>query len=381
MTSFYNVLYLPAWWPCSFFKEQQEALADTFNPIILIGKCHHFSRRFYLKHFFKKDLRTAHGWEEDGLLHFDFNWVNVESRRANNQLSRLVQEVGSFLNNVISGKRIDLVYIQSVSDLSVIVARWARQYGIPVILAEHILFIRRNTDFLSRQKEKLFSEVNSVFCVSNHLYRNLLTSGLTPRSVELVGNLVDTKCESYKTNYDKNGKVLFVASHLADKDFDTFLRTVQLLPDYIHVDVVGLDNDALYEKERSLHDIVAELGLADQISFLGKMSHEDLIRLYASYSVLLSTSRSETFGLSVAEALSCGTFAVCTDSGGIHDFMTEKDGVIVDIGDARALANAIVEAIKDGKRATGDMVKAKFAKGPYVKRIMNVFMDLVQVYS
>ena len=374
----YEILYIPAWWPCSFFKEQQDALADTFEPIVLIGKCRVFSRRNFIKNFFQKDLGGTRGWKEGELFHFDFNWVNVDAGQADIQLSILAQKAGVYIKEILQDRRLDLVYIQSVSDLSVVIACWARHCGIPVVLAEHILFIRRSNDYLSRRKEKLFSEVDSVLCVSNYLYRNLLTSDLSPKSVEVVGNLVDVEFVSTNNHHDKNGKVLFVASHLADKDFDTFLRAVKLLPKDIHVDVIGLDNDVLYGRGRSLHDIVTELGLVEQVSFMGKMNHEDLIRCYASYSVLLSTSRSETFGLSVAEALSCGTFAVCTDSGGIHDFMTEKDGKIVNIGDAKALADAVMEAIRNKKRATGEVVKEKFAKDPYVKKIKNVLSELVQ---
>ena len=67
---------------------------------------------------------------------------------------------------------------------------------------------------------------------------------------------------------------------------------------------------------------------------------------YSEYSLLLSTSVSETFGLAVAESIAHGTPVVCTDSGGIRDFVNETNGVIIGINDAEGAVDAIELCLK-----------------------------------
>ena len=81
------------------------------------------------------------------------------------------------------------------------------------------------------------------------------------------------------------------------------------------------------------------------ITFMGIRSHKEVLERYSAYSLLLSTSCSETFGLSVAEAISHGTPVVCTDSGGVRDFVEATNGIIVGIADVYAIAAAIHEVI------------------------------------
>jgi len=60
--------------------------------------------------------------------------------------------------------------------------------------------------------------------------------------------------------------------------------------------------------------------------------------------MLVSTSRYETFGVALAEALSCGRPVVWTDSGGPRDFLNERNSVKVKGRTPEAVAEAIREA-------------------------------------
>tara|TARA_B110000503_G_scaffold40688_1_gene66862 strand:- start:11741 stop:12844 length:1104 start_codon:yes stop_codon:yes gene_type:complete len=56
------------------------------------------------------------------------------------------------------------------------------------------------------------------------------------------------------------------------------------------------------------------------ISFHYQPSREDLKHLYNQHSIFISSSYSEGYGLTPAEAMACGCVVITTDSGGVNDF-------------------------------------------------------------
>ncbi|ACU38474.1 glycosyltransferase family 4 protein [Actinosynnema pretiosum subsp. pretiosum] len=75
---------------------------------------------------------------------------------------------------------------------------------------------------------------------------------------------------------------------------------------------------------------------------------EQASRAYRSSAVHLCSSVHEGWGLPVAEAMACGTAVVSTRNGGVEDFCAhERDALLVDVGDADAMAEAVLALIRD----------------------------------
>ncbi|WP_236639951.1 glycosyltransferase family 4 protein [Salinigranum halophilum] len=77
--------------------------------------------------------------------------------------------------------------------------------------------------------------------------------------------------------------------------------------------------------EERLRTLARDLGVADQVRFLGYVPDEELPLLYSSADVFSLTSRYEGLGLVLLEAMACGTPVVATDVGGIPTVV--EDGV------------------------------------------------------
>jgi len=60
------------------------------------------------------------------------------------------------------------------------------------------------------------------------------------------------------------------------------------------------------EYHRNLMEKVSQLKLQDRVSFLGGVSTEDLLTLYANSRIYVTATSLETFGLTPVEAMSCG---------------------------------------------------------------------------
>src|SRR5699024_11718038 len=67
--------------------------------------------------------------------------------------------------------------------------------------------------------------------------------------------------------------------------------------------------------------LASELGIGDDVRFLGKQ--EELAVIYSLADLLLLTSEKESFGLVALEAMACGLPVVGTNAGGIPEGVAE----------------------------------------------------------
>jgi glycosyltransferase involved in cell wall biosynthesis len=101
----------------------------------------------------------------------------------------------------------------------------------------------------------------------------------------------------------------------------------------------------------SLSALARELGVADRVHFMGKISHELLVACYhaAKVFVLPSVARSEAFGIAQVEAMAAGLPVVNTqlDSGVPFVSLDRKTGLTVPPADPGALAGAMNRLLDD----------------------------------
>lgn len=103
----------------------------------------------------------------------------------------------------------------------------------------------------------------------------------------------------------------------------------------------------------SLRARAAALGIAERVDWCGALSGDDLVRAYqdAAVVVLPSLTESESFGMSLVEAMACGRPVVGSCVGGIpHVIRDQVDGLLVPPGDPSALASALGSLLADEPR-------------------------------
>lgn len=165
--------------------------------------------------------------------------------------------------------------------------------------------------------------------------------------------------------------ILFVGRIDPIKDVDTLLLAMaRLIEDYDgdeqpYLAIVGgeLANDgAPLGSLRGVRETASELGIADQILFLGSRPQSELPEIYAASSVVAVSSRYESFGLVAVEAMACGTPVVATRVGGMRFTIEEGvSGLLVPPADPQAMARAINEIISDRSLRSGLQVGARQA--------------------
>jgi glycosyltransferase involved in cell wall biosynthesis len=97
--------------------------------------------------------------------------------------------------------------------------------------------------------------------------------------------------------------------------------------------------------------LAGDLGVAEQVQFLGFVEHKDMPRHYQQADLFVLPSRRESFGLVLAEAMACGLPVVATTAGAIPEVVEDgATGLLVQPGDTRRLADAVNSLLEDPER-------------------------------
>lgn len=174
--------------------------------------------------------------------------------------------------------------------------------------------------------------------------------------------------------------VLFVSSMWPYKNCDGLLRA------WAHaradlgdrqLAIVGPIRDEKYGA--ALHALVAELGIRDDVVFVGGVPLDETVRFYQAADVFAYPSFNETFGLPILEAMACGCPVVTSDTSA----MPETAGgaaVLCDPGDPASIARAITEAIggRDRLRDAGLRRAGQFTWGATAASTLDVYREAAE---
>jgi glycosyltransferase involved in cell wall biosynthesis len=98
--------------------------------------------------------------------------------------------------------------------------------------------------------------------------------------------------------------------------------------------------------------IIEERGMHQKVHIVGYIPDEQLAPYYQNAELFVLPSTYELFGITVLEAMACGTPVVASKYAGIRTVITSgKNGVLVDPTDTEDLAAAMIQILKDKKKA------------------------------
>jgi glycosyltransferase involved in cell wall biosynthesis len=108
------------------------------------------------------------------------------------------------------------------------------------------------------------------------------------------------------------------------------------------------DGSTSSDYQRHLDELVVRLGLQQNVRFLGAIPHKQLVSAYQSADVVVNPSLSESFGISMVEAMACAVPAIGTKVGGMLETVVDREtGRLVDADQPEALAAAIIDVLSD----------------------------------
>ena len=202
-----------------------------------------------------------------------------------------------------------------------------------------------------------------------------------------------------KWNYEscKKHSIFFSQADYPLKGFHYLLQALELVkekyPD-VTVNVAGnslvnyktiKDKIKISAYGKYLRKLVKELDLEDRITFLGRLSAEEMKQQYLQCNTFVCASSLENSPNSVGEAMLLGTPVVAARTGGIPSMLDhEKEGLLFEKGNVRALAEAIMRTWEDkelvgiiAKNASTRARKTHDADENY-KALMGIYNEISQ---
>ena len=268
-------------------------------------------------------------------------------------------DIGSALKlaRVALDEKVDVIHAHVARDYTLASLAARRATAARLVITRHVLFP------LSRLHRRALSNVSRVIAVSDAVARSLRAQNIfDPEKIRVVTNGVDfgrfadarAEFERSEKSVEESGRdslegdrarrplrVGIVGELSEVKGQEDFVRAAAV--------VVGDDATRTGEYRARVERLVAELGLKERVRLLGRLG--EVAGVLVSLDVFVSASRTESFGMAMAEALACGVPVVATATDGAREIVEDgHTGSIVPIGDADALAAAVASLLEDEGR-------------------------------
>ena len=202
---------------------------------------------------------------------------------------------------------------------------------------------------------------NGITCVSEYLRRLTLQTFNIKRQMKVIYNFVDT--EKYKKDEriikkmkagENNGfdssfieKDDLVISHISNfrpvKRIQNIIKAFCRISREVKSKLLLVGDGPEVSRCRTMAE---KLGLIDKIYFTG--IQENIVPLLSLSDIYLLPSKSESFGLSALEALSCSVPVIGTNVGGLSEVVEDgKSGFLIDPDDADEIAESSLRILCD----------------------------------
>jgi glycosyltransferase involved in cell wall biosynthesis len=189
-------------------------------------------------------------------------------------------------------------------------------------------------------------------------------------------------------NVEKNeipNRLLFVGGIEERKGLETLVHALK----HVKADIPGVQLHIVggvrkIRYHQKVEELIKELGLQDQVRFLGRLPDVSLMKEYAEAAVFILPSKEESQGIVLIEAMATGTPVIATNSGGMPYLVEDgRNGFLVSVGDSQAMADRISVLLKDaGSRRTmgaeGKEMAAQFLPEKIAEQHIGLYRQLLK---
>ncbi len=381
-----HVLILPSWYPLNnedlngcFFREQVHALSRAGIQVGVIAPQFRSLRQgvkaitgsydaeiwmdnnipTYFKHgvfcFPKVPYLDLHRWVKAGLKLFE----------------RYIQEQG----------KPDVIHVHSLLLAGPLALEIHNKYNIPYCVTEHSSTFARGL-VPNWQWDKLIRVAKSscaCFAVSQAL-ASLLEKKLSNTEWKVLPNLLDNQFAQSKSIIKKKFQFCSVARLHENKGFDILLKAFAIVRQEKPELKLILGGDGP-EKENLLK-LAQTLNVEDAVTFTGALSRENVQLFMAESACFVLSSHVETFGVVVIEALSQGIPVIATKCGGPESIIVPGDGILVEVANVNALAQAMNEVVENTKLYDPDSIRQRclerFSEKAFILRVEEIYKHCIK---
>ena len=272
------------------------------------------------------------------------------------------------------GSALELARLVRKHRIEIVHAHMARDYTLAALAAERAsngaqLVITRHVLFpLHRFHRFALARVARVVAVSEAVARAINAQRLFPaHKISVVANGIDMKrfdatARARRRATFRKSAGIAVSRRLVGtlgeikplKGQEDFLRAAAIIARrFVDVDfiIAGDDTSRTGEHRARVERLIAELDLGGRVHLTGWVKTP--ASLLSALDVFVSASHTESFGLTIVEAMASGTPVVATATAGAREIIEDGEtGLLVPVRDGAALVYAITKLLEDVQEQT-----------------------------
>ena len=304
--------------------------------------------------------------------------------------------LASAMVNVILNQNLDILHLHyAIPHASA--AYFARQIlkksgrDIPFITTLHgtdITLVGRDTTYAPVVTFSI-NESDAITAVSDNLREETLRSFKIEKEITVIPNFVDIK-RFHQTDKDHfkqmlapdNERILVhVSNFRAVKRVKDVIRIFEKIKKEIPSKLLMIGDGP---DRQSAEDLAREMGIYNDVRFLGKQ--EQISEILSIADLFILPSETESFGLSALEAMACNVPLISTNAGGLPEINIEgKTGFLSDVGDIEAMAKNAIYILSDDTRLTKFKTAAiaqarRFEKQHIIPQYEKLYCDVIKAY-
>jgi glycosyltransferase involved in cell wall biosynthesis len=211
-------------------------------------------------------------------------------------------------------------------------------------------------------------------------------NGLDLERLKVVGDLTQSSARAMFGLPQTDRRFVTIVANLRNpvKNHPMFLRAAArvraAVPDAAFV--IAGEGDLM----PSLKQLTAELGITEDVHFLGRC--DDVASLLFASNVGVLSSKSEGFANAILEYMAAGLPVVATDVGGVREAIVEGEtGYIVPSGDDQQMAERIIQVLANDETArvmgarNKSIAAEKFSKDRHLQNTLELYDELLNEHG
>ncbi|MBN9293422.1 MAG: glycosyltransferase family 4 protein [Flavobacteriia bacterium] len=276
----------------------------------------------------------------------------------------------------------DIIHSHALLSGGIVATELSNAIQKPLIHTEHtsgLIFAPEQFDAIDRAAiHKLIDHAKKILFVSNYAKEHSIVYKDSRNSnISVMHNIVDETFFTYPFTTKKN-QIIAIGDFSPRKNqvflLDAWKRFLTAHPEMlIHLFLAGkgFDTDSFSHQSKGISNLIT----------YPRLNRDETLKFIAESKLLISASRLETFGLTIAEALALGTPVLVTDSGGPRDIVEEGDGFIIEQNNADLFVEKIV-ALLEGHHDHPDIIRMrcqqKFSEHPIYSQLIKTYNKCLQ---
>lgn len=257
-----------------------------------------------------------------------------------------------------------------------------KHFEVPWICTEHWSEINKDKIAIEVKKigDKVYNNVDKIISVSNYLSKRIKMHFNVDTTT--IYNMVPNNFFNVSSDRVK-----------VDKNIFSFITVGSLIPIKDHLTLISAFAKAFKNQNvilkivgggplrNYLQQIINSLYIQSQVVLIGPQDYSKVDKLLNDSDAFVLSSKAETFGVVLIEAMAKGLPVVATKCGGPEELVNSSNGLLVDVGDVDGFSKALLQLrrdiIKYERKVISESTKKQFSSQIIAKKITDEYSKIL----